>query len=352
MQIKRKRESRDQRRYTRSSTNKGFILRRPAHLGRILMILLLVMITIAVALIWGSHLKEESDAYRASLENGEWTLNPEIATPLPVTVPDIRAISIKPEGNVGDILIAGGHDGVIMTLNDFDGMLCYTSTVGEKAGLAIQEGAVPLSQDVARVQKRGLNVTCVFTVSCFSGSDDATQTYLRGLELALLQEYAEAGMNDLLLFGLPAGDDRADQLTVMFLKELRNLLSDLPNPPAIGVALPAAQFRTDDSYTQIENPEEDVEAGIPVGSTPLYAGNITPARILGSCDYLAMDLRDQSAEEIASILPHIRYTYVRHSLRLLVNKQEPAVIENMQSHGFVRIFEMDIPAYKQSETAP
>ena len=105
MQFKKKHESRDQRRYTRNSTNKGLILRRPAHLGRILVILLASVAIVVVALIWGSYLKAESDAYRASLENGEWTLNQEIAIPHPVTVPDMRAISIKPEGNVGDILI-------------------------------------------------------------------------------------------------------------------------------------------------------------------------------------------------------------------------------------------------------
>ena len=350
MQIKRKRESRDQRRYTRSSTNKGFVFRRPAHLGRILVIFLSVIATITVAMIWGTYLKAESDAYRASIENGDWTLNPEIATPFPVTVPDIRAVSIKPEGNVGDILIAGDHGGVIMTLNDSDGRLWYTSTVGLEAGMTVHDDAVPLSQDVARVQKRGLNVTCVFTVSCFSVSDPAMQIYIKGLEMALLREYAEAGMNDLLLVGLPAGDDDSDQLAVTFLKELRNLISELPDPPAIGVSLPVERFKTDDTYTPIDRPKEDEAAGVPAGTAPLYAGNITPARILRACDYLAMDLREKTVEEVESILPHIRYTYVRHAVRLLVNKNDSAAVEAMQNHGFERIFEMDMPEQKDTET--
>ena len=350
MQFKRKHESRDQRRYTRSSTNKGVVLLHPAPMGRILVIFLVSVAVVVVALIWGSYLKAESDAYRVSLENGEWTLNPEIATPHPVTVPDMRAISIKPEGNVGDILIAGDHDGVIMTLNNPNGNLLYASSVGSLAGLAIQNDAIPLAQDIARVQKRGLNVTCVFTVSCFTASDAAEQTYLRGLELALLREYAEAGMNDLLLFGLPSGDDSQDQMTAAFLKELRSLFSELPSPPAIGVALPVAQFKTDDTYTPIENTNEDVEAGIPAGTVPLYAGNITPARILRFCDYLAMDLRDKNSVEVASILPHIRYTYVRHALRLLVNNKDAQTVEKILSHGFERIFEMDAPIKEEPET--
>ena len=68
--------------------------------------------------------------------------------------------------------------------------------------------------------------------------------------------------------------------------------------------------------------------------------NITPARILNVCDYLAMDLRDRTADEVSAILPHIRYTYVRYSLRLLVDQRTPAIAENAESHGFERIFEM------------
>lgn len=350
MQFKRKRESRDQRRYTRNSTNQGFVPRRPAHLGRMLVILLASLAIVVVALIWGSYLKAESDAYRASLENGEWTLNPDIATPLPVTVPDIRAISIKPEGNVGDILLAGDHDGVIMTLNSPRGDLLYASSVGSLAGLAIQDGAIPLAQDVTRVQKRGLNVTCVFRVSCFTVSDTAKQTYLRGLELALLREYAEAGMNDLLLLGLPAGDERQDRVTLAFLQELRSLFSELSSPPAIGVALPVEQFKTDDTYTPLENTNQDVEAGIPAGTVPLYAGNITPSRILHACDYLAMDLRAENSDDVASILPHIRYTYVRHALRLLVNKNDAQAVEDILSHGFERVFEMAPSTGEEFET--
>ena len=350
MPIRKKQESREQRRYTRSSTKKGWILRRPAHLGRILAIAFAAVSVIALALVWGNYLKAKSDAYRASLENGEWTLNREIATPHPVDVPDLRAMSIKPEGNVGDILIAGDHDGVIMTLKTEEGSLLYASAVGAAAGCTVQDGAVSLADDVARVQKRGLNVTCAFSVTCFASSDTAEQVYLRGLELALLREYAEAGMNDILLFGLPAGDDVKDQKTIDFLQELREVLADLPNPPAIGVALHITNFSTDETYVPIPDTTEDAEAGIPVGTTPLYAGNITPARMLNACDYLAMDLRDLNGEEIAFVLPHIRYTYVRHSLRLLIDKNIPSAVEDALSRGFERIFEMDPPVRQEKET--
>lgn len=346
MAIRKKRESREQRRITRSSTKKGFVLRRPAHIGRIVAVALAVVAVIALALVWGAHLKKESDAYREALEMGAWTIDPEMTVPHPVPVPDIRAVSIQPEGNVGDILIAGDHGGIILNLTAADGTLPYASSVAVTAGLPVAAEAVSLADDVARVQKRGLNVTCTFTITCYEAEDTATCTYLRGLELALLREYAEAGMNDLLLFGLPAGNEISDACTVDFLTELRRLLADLPNPPAIGVALLPEHYSTDSSYIPT-NPAADALAGIPEGTTPLYAGNITPAHILNACDYLAMDLRTLTTDEVAAILPHIRYAYVRYALRLLTNQHIPTATDEALSHGFERIFEMELETVAQ-----
>ncbi len=342
MALRKKRESREQRQFVRRSTKKRMVLRRPAHLGKVIAILLVSIAVVALALVWGSSLKADSDAYHEALEMGAWTLNPEIAVAHPVPVPDIKALAIKPEGNVGDILIQNSHEGVIMTLNTADGTLLYQSALGAAAGRPVTAEAVSLVQDVERVQKRNLRVTCAFTVTCFTAPDTATYAYLRGLDLALLREYAEAGMNDLLLFGLPTGDDLQDALTVEFITDLKHLLSDLPNPPAIGVALPPESYATDQTYVP-SDPEGDEAAGIPAGTAPLYAGNITPARILNVCDYLAMDLRSHTADGVAAILPHIRYAYVRYSLRLLVDQRDPAIAKDAESHGFERIFEMTPP---------
>lgn len=341
MAIRKKRESRDQRRYTRSSTKKGFVLRRPAHLGWMIAAVLAAAAVVAVALVWGNYLKAESDAYRQQMELGEWTLDPEVPPAIPVTVPDIRAVAIKPEGNVGDILIAGDCQGVIMTLNAEDGTLLYSSAIGAQAGMTVHAEAISPADDVARVSKRGLRVICAFTVTWHRAEDAAARTYLRGLELALLREYAEAGMNDLLLFGLPAGNDESDAVAVAFLQDLRALLADLPIPPAVGVALPLEAFSSDGT----DIPAEDgTVPGLPADTPPLYAGNVTPARLLTACDFLAADMRTLPPDGVAEVLPHIRYAYVRYALRLLVDKNTPEAAEEALSHGFERVFEMEPPA--------
>lgn len=330
MAMKPKREARVGRHYARSATKKGWVLRRPAHLGRIIAILAAILLVTVLALVWGSYLKAEADARAAAAERGEWTLDPDTAVPVPVDVPDGRAMAIRPQGNVGDILIAGEHDGVILPLGGLDGALHYISTVGETAHAPISENAVSLPEDVARVQKRGLYVVCVFAVTCLNTEGTAESIYRQGLELALLREYAEAGMDEILLLGLPSGSEEQDWQTVEFLNELKELLQDLETPPAIGVALPPVCFTT-----------EDVITGTETGKADPYAGNMTPARILSACDSIAMDLRDRSSEEVAAILPRISYAYVRYSMRLLLDVNSPAVVEDALSHGFDRIFEME-----------
>jgi hypothetical protein len=253
----------------------------------------------------------------------------------------MRAVAIGREGNVGDILMAGKHGGVILPLQDSEGILLYASAVAEAAGLAVAADPVELAADVARVQKRGLNVTCAMTVTCLTEPDPALRAYRRGLELALLREYAAAGMDDLLLFGLSGGTEADDRASVAFLRELGGLLEDLEEPPAVGIALPPEAYATDDTYTPPIDPSADAAAGIPAGTAPLYAGNLTPARLGTACAYLAMDLRAKTPSEVSAILPHIRYAYARHSLRLLMDKTDAEAVADALSHGFARIFEME-----------
>lgn len=337
MPIRRKRQSREQRRYTRSSTKTGIILRRPAHLGAILATVAAAVAVICLALVWGTYLKAKSDAYRESVENGQWTLNEEMAPHHPVSVPDIRAVSMAREG-IG-LFVDDKYGGVLLRLQEGDALI-YPSAVAETAGLTVLDPDASLKQEIARLDAQSLNVTCTFRVTCFDAADTPTRTYVRGLELGILRELAEAGMDDILLLGLPAGTDAQDARASDFLQELKALLSELPNPPAVGVALPPSAFATDDTY-EAENRREDEALGIPAGTSPLYAGNVTPARLLRACDYLAMDLRGMSAEEVNTILPHIRYAYVRHALRLLMDQDRQDAVNAALDHGFDRLFEMD-----------
>ena len=340
MPLRKRKESRDSQRYARGSTRKrsrprGFI--RP---WQIIVPLLCGVTGIVLALMLGNYLQAKSDAYRDNGTNNDLLTPGETVESIPVSVPDIRAVSIRPEGNVGDILIAGKHGGVILPLCDNSGVPLYASKVAAAAGMAVDPLAPSLTDDVARVSRRELNVTVVYTVTCFSTPDTAVSTYRRGLDLALLRECAEARPSDILLLGLPSGSDAADKRAAEFLADLNVLLADLPAAPAVGVALPPSSFTAHDSTDNDGTQEADA---------PLYAGTLSPARLLTYCDYIAMDLRAMSTVGVSGILPDIRYAYGRYSLRLLLNVNDREAVDNALKQGYGRVFEMDPPPLSGSE---
>ena len=347
MPLRKRKEPRNSQRMARGSTKKRARLKGAVRPWQIITLVLCALAGVVLALVWGNYLKAKSDAYRDQQASGDWTVDDAITDPLPVDVPDIRGVQIRPEGNVGDILIAGKHGGVILPLCGDDGIPLYASRVGTAAGLAVSPDAPSLSDDIARVSRRGLNVTVVYTVTCFSVSDTAEAVFRRGLDLALLRECAEAGPHDILLLGLPAGSDADDRRAVEFLRELNGLLSELSSRPAIGVALPPSAFASDsmtrgDGFTQGDSSAK-AEAETATDSRPLYAGEISPGRIRAACDYLAMDLRSMSSVGISTLLPDIQFPYVRYSLRLLVNTNDREAVESALKRGYERVFEMEPP---------
>ena len=330
MPLRKRREPRDSQRMARGSTVKRARTKGKLYPWQILVPVLCGLAGVVLALALGNHLQKKSDEYREELHKNDWLTGDGPVESLPVSVPDIRAVAIKPEGNVGDILIAGKHGGVILPLCGDDGIPLYASKVASAAGMLVDPAAPDLADDVARVSKRGLNVTAVYTVTCFSTPDPAVAAYRRGLDLALLLECAEARPDSILLLGLPSGSDENDRRAATFLTELSELMAGLSDRPAIGVAPPPSAF------TAQSGTEDGAET-----DSPLYAGTLSPARLLTYCDYLAMDLRNMSAVGVDTLLPHIQFAYVRHSLRLLVNIHDREAVEHALEHGYERVFEME-----------
>lgn len=314
-------------RYSRRATKRRMTLRMPTHTGRIVTILLAAVGVVALALVWGSILKAKSDAYRAAEEAGEWTVE-ENATPvLPVEVPDVRTVSIDVGESVG--FLRDRYDGVVLTLRDGEGKLTFASRVATAAGMNTAD-LPDLATELTRISRSEMYVVGTFAVTSVSETDPALATYARGLEMALLRELAESGIDDILLTGLPAGSDSADALAVAYLNDVSELLSDLADRPAIGVSLPLSAFET-------ENAEDDGEAET---TAPIYAGRLTPGRLLRACDYLTMDLRGVDPVTIEQNLPRVAYPYARYALRLVLPKEATELIESAISHGFDRLVEL------------
>ncbi len=318
-------------RYSRHATKRRMILRMPTHIGRVVAVVLVVVGIITLALVWGSILKAKSDAYRAAEEAGEWTVE-ENATPvLPVNVPDVRARTIDVGESVG--ILRDRYSGVVLTLRDGEGKLTFSSRVAATAGIPASD-LPDLADELTRISRSELYVIGTFAVTSFSVADAALAAYQRGLEMALLRELAESGIDDILLTGLPVGNDAADALAVAYLNELSALLADMADRPAIGVSIPLSAFETEDTENN-EDAEEEADA-------PVYGGRLTPGRILRACDYISMDLRGIELTTAVELLPHLAYPYTRYALRLVLPREATDLIASAASHGFGRLVELAV----------
>lgn len=278
---------------------------------------------IAVALVWGNHLKSESDARRAAEEAGDWLLEAETAVPIPVTVPTVNAGYAAPSQKMQTSQDLS-YNAVTFDLGSCLTPLHYSVELPALSGLSVSDGAPTLTSEVTRFKNAGLYVVGVFTVTSFDTSDISEKTLRRGLEMTLLSLYAKAGVDDILLLGLPVGTDTADAATTAYLLDVEALFASVPaKVPALGVALSPTAFVGDTL-------EDD-------GSF-IYAGNLTPGRMLSACDYLALDLRNVGAQ-VGDILNGMQYAYVRYNLRLLTSLEQPGTAKDAVSHGFERIFE-------------
>jgi hypothetical protein len=330
MALKHKLEKREQHRYARRSTKRGWILRRPKHLWRIVAIVLAVLTVISVALIWGNILKARSDAYEASKD--EWQVDTHITTPLREGQPSYRARRI----DVGDGVssMADSYGGVVLDMGNVADGVVFSSGVVKMS--SVECDGYHLQKEIDRLHSGGMEVTGVFRVMSLTEKDSTTATYLRGLELSILTEYAATGIDDILLEGIPTDTDEALEAAMTYLSDLRKSMIGNDAIARIGVAFSHETFVS----AQVEEETgEDSETETTEIDALTYAKNPAMGKMMAVSDYMVMDLRDlPDNTDLDAFLKNVQYAYVRYGLRLEVNTRSYA--NEIASHGFERIMEM------------
>lgn len=317
------------RRYAASATRRRRLRISRDTWRRILLCLLTAAFVIAVALMWGTVLKRRSDRHHSALVNDLWTVGNE--RPLVrVDVPDFRGGTILSDGSVSDIPTDSNGVAIFLSENA-EGMYNYVSQTTSAAGLAVVGGAPTLSSEVDRLHRAGLRVLGIFEVQCLNSlylADPTAAVLRRGIEQSLLAAASQAGIDEILLTGIPCGNTSEDTRAVAFLSEVRQLLAD--SGTALGVALPTEVFVREEGETTPNLYAQDAtEEGI-----SQYTGWLTPGRMLSVCDYLTVDLRESSARDAEEILRGFRFAYVRYSLRLLVSDADTSSYAD--AHGMRR----------------
>ena len=203
------------------------------------------------------------------------------------------------------------------------------SVNSEKLAVTYENNAPSLSAHVASLKSKNLYVIGIFHVTSFETSDTATRAYRKGLELALLSLFAQCGVDDVILTGLPMGNDNSNKHATDYMKEVKRTWATIPVPtPALGVAMPPVVLQSDTNQAD---------------GSAIYGGTLTPGLLLQVCDYLALDMRAYGSNTQAtdSILKGIQYAYVRYSLRLLMPIENKDGIISAHEKKFDRILECE-----------
>ncbi len=289
---------------------------RPTLKKHVLLWGLACLVTVILALVWGNHLKAESEALRNAESAGEWSLDTGIAMPFPVHAPEYNAGFAAPTQKMQTTQKLE-YDAATFDLGSCSTPLPYAVALPTASGMTVRDGAPALSAETGRFHRANLSVVGVFTVTSLEMTGKAEQALRRGMEMSLLTLYAEAGIDSFLLLGLPQDTPSVQD----YLTDLKALLASVSPSVSIGVALPPSAF----------------EGSTDTAATSTYAGNPLPGQILASCDYLTLDLR--ACQDPDAILSLMSYAYVRYSLRLLTPLERPEVAAAATSHGFGRIWE-------------
>lgn len=275
------------------------------------------LVIIVAALVWGNYLKTESEALRNAESAGEWSLNTEIAIPLPVDAPEFHAGFAAPTQKMQTTQKLD-YDAATFDLGSCISPLPYAVELPTVSGMTVADGAPALASETGRFHRANLSVVGVFTVVSLEAESKAEEQLLHGMEMSLLTLYAEAGIDSFLLLGLSQNTANAQA----YLADVKALLASVAPSVSVGVALPPDAF---------EGGAADTADGA------VYAGNPFPGQILAVCDYLALDLRN--CQDPDAILSYVSYAYMRYSLRLLTPLERPEVAAAAIGHGFGRIWE-------------
>lgn len=279
------------------------------------------LVTVIAALVWGNYLKAESEALRLAESAGEWSLDTEIAIPLPVDAPEFHAGFAAPTQKMQTTQKLD-YDAATFDLGSCVSPLPYAVELPSASGMTVSDGAPALSAETGRFHRANLSVVGVFTVVSLEAESKAEEQLLRGMEMSLLTLYAEAGIDSFLLLGLPQNAATAQA----YLTEVKALLASIAPSVSVGVALLPNAFEGEAAIDTADTTDGSV-----------YAGNPFPGQILAVCDYLALDLRN--CQDPDAILAYVSYAYMRYSLRLLTPLERPEVAAAAIGHGFGRIWE-------------
>ena len=208
---------------------------------------------------------------------------------------------------------AQGIEHFSLCLRHEDGTLDYSSDVAETLGFDVTDRYDELEATVERIKSEGGRACGYFYVRAFDEQNKGLRDVYLAYELALIEEMAKSGIDEILLLGIDAGEENIDAVEEFLAR------ASLSAPEtAIGVAV---------SLDTIGATAREV----------YFA-----ARMKNACDFLALDLchltlKDANGDPsmLESIVEQNEYYIKSYGLRLLFSKDYSQIYRSAKELGVV-----------------
>lgn len=292
----------------------GQMRRRTTH--RVLIVVISAVIIAAFSLLLGSYLKAQVAALPERGDIPEQLLSGQ----LPADTSDASEVSIMAsilpltqldgETTVEDLveeLTLGSREAVSLCLRSDGGEIFYRSAVSQNLTGQTAEGA-DLAELLPALREAGIYTSAVFGANSFGETDTAVGELTRAYEISLCAEIGAAGVDEILLTGLPVTVDTLDAV-IAFLGEIR---SQLPESVQLAVA-------------------------VPVDLTANAAGTVLAKQLSLWTDTLALDLRslesaggETLAEAAAGVFADASLYFSKYNMRVLIPETDDETFSSLR----------------------
>ena len=213
------------------------------------------------------------------------------------TVPPVQAYPFALGSSTSSLTASGAvpPSALSVMLNSSDGTLTYYSAVSKYQGLTGNDH-VALTSSMEKLWQVVPYISGAYHPQAFKTAGEDLFYAATLAEGALLREFVHAGASEILLLDLPFDSDNLNR-TMSYIKQIKELLGSTP----VGVAVPLSVAMSAEGW------------------------EILPA--LRECaDYLAIDLREASEEELEPSLLNANYYIIQHQMRLVLDDGQTAYI--------------------------
>ena len=225
----------------------------PIILAVIAFLLLSLTVSVAIGLMLAKRAEQSGLPDRKfDFEKVEYLSNGKIVSP-------VEAYNF-PVGSSAPDYISQGISDLSVCIRHSDGVIDYRLDIADKYG-EVREDAVSFSALCSSAHATNGRVCAYIYVTSFAVSDKYERGIMQAYELALINEAARSGADDILLIGLSANEQNIAEV--------------------------------EEFVARAAIASENTPLGVPVGTGLLDLAeheSYLAARLLSSCDYLALDL--------------------------------------------------------------